>query len=401
MGKDVWLMGVYRGELVTANEHYKKEFWARLLELRKSNFLGYNKKRIMLAPYFCFLKPVKDAERLKDIPSEITPEDYGLPDIAYESTCNTPNNCQKFMIPAKGVCKQNCFVIDLPPPDVAPQLQQNGISVLALIDRRPGTLGTSRTGTFFRYELKSKEIVFTPLTYRDGYIVGKGVIAGAWKADANLWGRMIRHQYIREKHCPINIGSSRFRKDGFTHYITYRRVETDLRLDMPAVLLYLAKVGGFKHLANNFGKSLNHPFGRHIDQILKQDILADGTIVDYEDINGFSDILFDIREDPELLGRMVEAVFKLLFVSAIVSIYCGNGLLTILKGEKEKGKVAEFTKKNFTAINDRYRTLCREFLNGLSEENREYFNGKKNEKIPSVENMPYYFKEVTGLDPQQ
>jgi len=396
MGDEVWLMGVYRGELVTVNEHYKKEFWDKLIELRKGKFLGYNIKRNKLAPYFFFLKPADGAKRLGDIESATRLEDYGLAGIAYESLDDGTHTPPRYMMPAKGRREGRLFFSDNTPAGIIASIKGQGIATLALCDETLETPGVVRTGTFFSYEATGSSIAFKPLMHQNRYIAGKGILVGAWSGSAYKFGGMIQHQYKREKRCPLNIGSAYFKRKGFGFYITYRSVETDLRLDMPAALLYLAKAGGIKHLAKNLGASLNYAFGKYIEQIFLRDTLADGNIVDYEDITPLSGLDFDIRKDTEKLKGLTLSVFKTLYLCTAASIYHGKGLKSVLDLDKCLG----FTRKNYTAINERYQALCDEFLSGLSKENRIYFSGQHKKEILSIRDMDRLFTEATGWELQ-
>lgn len=387
MAGDTWLIGVYYGGLVTIDEYYRTNFWRKLPTLRRSSFFEHVSSRQCLRPYFFFVEPFAGAKPLRPF----NPSDYGLSesDFAHKSF-----KC--FKLAARGEGSGDSFVVRSVPKHIVSGLmgQREPVCVLSLVDWLDGR---ARTGTFFRYELiedgARTNIRFTPLMHRGKYLVGKGVLLGAFPTEVD--GVMDVCEYEKEKECPVTIGSSIFEREGNDCYFVYREVETDLRLDMPSVFLYLAKIRGFKLLARNLGESLNKSFGICLGGILKRNILADGTIVDYADINTVGRFHFDIRTDCHRLELLVGSVFTILYLSAVAVDYYGKGLLTVLSARKERTEeLRKFNQKNFRQINGRYQALCREFLGGLDKQNRVYFNGKSGMGIPSLMDMQVLFDSV-------
>jgi len=386
---DSWLIGVYYGEFVTADLAYAKRVWKHLGKMRSSPFLEFSKSREYLTPNFFFLRPVHNAT----VQNAFDNISYGLPHIAYESIEGdriekSKKKREGLRIRAKGTVSGKYFVVDAVPRELMKDIREHsdekgkGVCVLSLTNALPDkeTYGCSRTGTFFAYEIRKNCIAFEPLAHNGTYLVGKGVLVGAWPHLAGLEveiGGMEKWGYIREFFCPLTIGGSSFERDGSKVFIVYRGVKTDLRVDMPAVLLFVNKAKGFGLLAENLGISVNCAFGRYIEKILQRNILADGNIVDYIDINNDKRRLdFDIRKNRRALEKLVKDVFALLFLCALVSV-CGENALDALK-DQERFAVFMDNEGRFEKIKKRYHQLRVRFTEKLESGHVHCFRGLEN-----------------------
>lgn len=387
MDELVWLFGMYYGEFVTVSKAYVKKLWKDLGRMRCSPFLEFSKSREYLFPQFFFLKPAENATVLRCFDNVA----YGLPDIAYEAIEGTVLEKGKLKkggirVLAKGVVEGKLFVVNNVPLNTLFELNKHvdekgrGICVLALTNAFPDkeTYGCSRTGTFFNYEIREKYIVFEPLFNKDkgNYLVGKGVIYGAWPHLKGLpieIGGMNESEYEREVFCPLTIGGSGFKKDGSEFRIVYRGVKTDLRFDMPAAILFVKKAKGFERLAENLGISISYAFGRYLEFIFQRNILADGNIVDYDNINGdHRKIKFNIKKNKEMLNLLVRDVFDLLFICALVSVF-EETAFEALK-DQEKFLVLIDNEERFEAVKKRYHALRVRFMDMLKKNQTAFFH---------------------------
>lgn len=365
-----WLLGVYGGKLVTAGDSYIRRFWKKLGELRQSPFLEKHHLRQNLVPHFFFIRP---APKERQAEADFDHKAYGLQSAYYEAMEGELNPKERggLRIAAKGKASGNCFTVDGVPESLLSSISgtENAACVLALIDL---SYGTARTGTFFNYRIEGSSIRFKPIIRSGNCLIGKGVLAGAWPELLRNWtGAMNLLEYEKEKHCPLNVGASHFKKDGMDLYITYRRAATDLRLDMPAAFIFLKEEDGFRLLAKNLGASMERTFGKCISEIWLRNVLADGNLVDYADINKSKGLKFDIRQEQALLDDLVLDIFKILYLSAAASRHGEEGLFKMLACKRMGAEERKETGETYGAL------LC-EFMKGLGAGNLGYFQRLEN-----------------------
>jgi hypothetical protein len=219
--------------------------------------------------------------------------------------------------------------------------------------------------TFFKYAVKGNSILFESLrSKKDGrYLVGKGVFSGEWlRPHTKFAGGMFKEEYEMEKHCPLTAGSSFFRKKGTDFYINYRSMNTDLRMDLPIALMVVKEEKGFRKMAGILGASTDYSMGKHLEVMDLRNILADGNVVDFSERKPD----FDIRENEDDLGYLVQSVFRLLYACATAYNYGKGGLQRLFEGR-------EFQGNQRAAIELCYHLLLKDFLKGVSNENQRYF----------------------------
>lgn len=403
MGGLVWLVGMYGNEFVTVEAPYRTKIWKQLTLLRRSPLLEFQYSRERLIPYFFFLKPVENAKVLKSFDSG----GYHLLNVAYEAVENVSEKGEikrgGIRIPARGVVRGESFAVKDVPVEIIRTIEnykeKDGgvVCALALINtvlhaqewinlvfqpkEDEDKLGIARTGTFFKCWVDGAGLRFMPLRHHNTNLSGKGILVGAWPERMKVMGveytngGMHNREYSREEYCPLTIGGSVFqikKNEKSEFYITFRGICTDIRMDMPAAFLFLRKKGMLRNFAKNFGVSINRTFGRCLGGIDQRNILADGNLIDYADINeNRVGMYFDITKHENRIQQLRSDVFSLLYLCALVSA-CGEAAFEALKN---RDAFVALIKKNCGKIKAEYATLLSEFQNSLKYKKKQYFTG--------------------------
>ncbi len=421
-----WLIGVYKGRMITATDDEKDKIWSNLEEIHLSKFFGTNIERVILRPYFYLLagSAATGCEGDKSLLKK-----YGLPQeqLAYTYSGIEPINAYgriengSFVLDKKSAAKCILGIKKLIKMEEAPGttqsemrlkiekiLQDKGleperdedlfavlkelldgsvcalalktkaknVAVLHMGARYSGDVrGIVRTGTFFKVFLKGGEIAFSPCERNGNYLVGKGILLGITSNFTE--GSMSVNAAMREYDCPASKLYVKFKNEGFgdnEFHIIYREVSTDLRADMPLGMLKIpGKNRAFEGLFKALGENAKRLALQKKLDIEGRNILMDGTIVDYADLEfkGIEDF-----DKPELEG-LAKELHSILFTAALVSVLGEDALSALAKGEDTLDKLPRPKK---IEINERY-ALFLECFAVRAGKLMEHFLGLYNKKM--------------------
>lgn len=377
-----WLIGVYKGGLITASDEEAGEIAGYN---RLGDTLNYvtDLNRTKLRPYFFMLAPVERAEIIEGDKNLF--EGYGLNNIAYKCSEIEP-------IPAYGCVEKGCFMSDskhlnkryfdklkLHYPD-----EKSRVCVLALKTKGFWV----RTGTFFRFTIDGDAIRFEPFVKGNKYLVGKGVLLGINRYRKPI-GTMRYVEARNEMLCPAskcwvqgtNDGWNIFNRGKF--FMVYRQVSSDLRADMPLALLKVSQIdGAFESMFKALGESLEYDydkFGRLRTKACEVNIQLDGTIVDYANVIGGR-----AAEKPGTLEEIKGNIRGTLFYASLISVAGKKALVAMAGGKKSVKRIVE---ENGKEVYGRYKTFFEKFAEGGGEKVKEKFGG-----LGGPENVSDFFR---------
>lgn len=350
-----WLIGVYKGKLITATDDEKDKIWKEKESIHKTGLFDTKTERARFRPYFFMLLPTPETETVIVrrnkyiwIDGRMFLKKYGLDSTAYRYG--------SLYIPAYGSLKKNCFILDerYTKKEHIQLLEEcwpdpkEGVCALALKREEWG----ARTGTFFKFEVKDGKIIFEPCTFDGKYFTGKGILLGV-STDPGM-GTMNRREAKAEMSNPISKICTRF---GYKllygdrkFYIVYREVPTDLRADMPLAMLKVAGVeNAFEEMFKNLGTQTKQLIDEKRLRLRGRDILLDGTIVDYADLTDIID--FDDPDNCQIVANEKNELRSILYAAALISATREDGLIALTKG---KEALVRLTNKKFDGIYEKY-----------------------------------------------
>ncbi len=353
-----WLLGVYKGNLITA----KKEDAPEVIgynHLDETLVSGAEFNRSNIRPCFFILQPVADGTFVWGDKKLL--EKYELEHIAYKDGRISP-------IQAYGRAQGDCFILDnkyltkrLVFELESHFAQGQVVCILALKTRGLWV----RTGTFFTVDIKGRELVFRPCKREKKYLVGKGVLLGI-RAYSSRIGTTSRREAENEKLCPVSKSCVRFQNGGLNifhrgqFFIVYREVSTDLRADMPLALLKISQIdGAFEALFKRLGESLRREyveFGCVRTTAYARDIQLDGVVVDYA-----RPIDKHTAKNAKTLESLKGAVRSLLFFTALVSVHKKDALSAMARGRKGVERLVERTRGG---LYSKYKSFFEKFVEG-------------------------------------
>lgn len=364
-----WLLGVYKGSLITASDDERDDIWMYTYKIRSKGIFHTADKRQRLAPYFFILEPVSDNNVLmirkkgsngrikKSVAHEFLGK-FGLESLAYEHSGTEP-------VPAYGHVKKDCFILD--ETLVSEYKKNNGIRLAERMEGSTCVLalkmesGIVRTGTFFKSRVKDGKIVLEPCKIPEGesaYLVGKGVLLGMAKDDSRKGG-MEETQSKYEMECRVSRLSVGFydpvyTKDIFS--IVYRVVSTDLRADLPLALLKVSQADetAFERMFQQLGASVREEFGKRI--VVPWNLQIDGNPVDFGD--------FEYVPFPTRRLKIEEELCRIMLSAALISVAGKKALLAMAGSDAEVKKLAQEDKG---VIQERYELFFGKFSEGAGK----------------------------------